>query len=178
MSMEKITKKQQQAYNERILYLFRALQSDLKEYMLKMSKKNGFTGPQTYLIFALYKSPGMNLQELSEKLELSKSTVSGIVDRLVSQGVVTREIPENNRRIVKLSLSESYLKEFRPDQLREVYLQDILMPAPEEDLELVIKGLEKLHELINIDESKKVAFEEELAKLKEKMLCVKNLSDK
>ncbi len=178
MSMKEISKKQQQVYNERIMYLFRALQNDLKEYMLQMSKQHGFTGPQTYLIFALYKVPGMNLQELSEKLELSKSTVSGIVDRLVIQGVVKREIPENNRRSVRLSLSEEFLNTFRPDKHRENYLQDILVSAPKAELEMVIMGLEKLHELINIEPSKKLAFEEELNNFRKKMAPTQNLSEK
>lgn len=43
-------------------------------------------------------------------MNLTKSTVSGIVDRLEKQGVVIREIPKDNRRIVKLSISEDFKK--------------------------------------------------------------------
>jgi DNA-binding MarR family transcriptional regulator len=109
----------------------------------------GFTFPQMFLIFSLNKNPGTNLHDLSKQLELSKSTVSGIVDRLVSQRVVIREIPEEDRRTVKLSLSPDFLKEFNIQEVKDHLLTDLIKDAPVEDLDNIIYGLEKLLELLN-----------------------------
>lgn len=136
-------------YNERILSLFRASQKALKENMTKTSKEHGFTFPQMFLIFCLYKNPGTNLHDLSKQLKLSKSTVSGIVDRLVSQRVVIREIPEEDRRTVKLFLSPDFLKEFNVLEFKDQLIYDMIKDAPVEDLDNIIYGLEKLLEHIN-----------------------------
>ena len=48
----------------------------------------------------------MTLGELSRELELSHSTVSGIVDRLQAKGLVDRRPSPNDRRYVKISLAD------------------------------------------------------------------------
>lgn len=136
-------------YSERIFSLLRASQKSLNENLTKQSKEHGFTFPQMFLIFSLYKNPGTNLHDLSKKLETSKSTVSGIVDRLVSQGVVIREIPEEDRRTVNLSLSPDFLKEFNVSEFKKQFLSDLIKDAPVEDLDNIVYGLEKLLEHIN-----------------------------
>jgi MarR family transcriptional regulator, organic hydroperoxide resistance regulator len=136
-------------HNEKILLLFRTLQKDFKEYLFERSKQYGFTGPQIILMFMLYKNPGISLHELSDQMELSKSTVSGIVDRLVNQGIVMREIPEENRRVIRLSLSPDFLNECNLSEIRDEYLADIIKDASPEELDKIIYGLEKLHELMS-----------------------------
>lgn len=136
------------SYSETIVRLLRTTRKELSEYSFEKSKQFGCTGPQLFLIFILYKNPGINLQELSEKLGLSKSTVSGIVDRLVSQGDVTREIPSENRRSVRLFLSPNFLEKCDLKEIKKQFLTDLFKDATEEDLKLIINGLEKLHELV------------------------------
>ncbi|ODA39895.1 Transcriptional regulator, MarR family [Desulfosporosinus sp. BG] len=117
--------------------------------MCEKSRQYGFTGPQIGLIHGLHKNPFSTLNELSDYLGLSKSTVSGIVDRLVGQGVIIREIPENNRRIVRLSLSPEFETNNVLKELMNKYFADILKEASEEDIEKIISGLEILYTLIN-----------------------------
>lgn len=136
------------SYSETIMRLLRTTRKELSEYSFEKAKQYGCTGPQLFLIFILYKNPGINLQELSEKLGLSKSTVSGIVDRLVSQGDITREIPSENRRCVRLFLSPDFLEKCDLKEIKRQFLTDLIKDASEEDLKSIINGLEKLHELV------------------------------
>ena len=136
-------------YNEKILALFRDVKKVLREYTDKKSQQYGLTSPQMFVIFYLYRNPGINLHDLTKHLELSKSTVSGIVDRLVSQRVVLREIPEENRRTVRLFLSPDFLQEFNIPEFKEQLLSGLIEDASMEDLNSIIYGLEKLLELIN-----------------------------
>lgn len=96
--------------SDKIINLFKIIHKIIGHKFREIAGQFGFTAPQLAVVVHLYKKPGMTLNELSNHLMLAKSTVSGIVNRLVNQGVVTREIPENNRRIVKLSISEEFKK--------------------------------------------------------------------
>ncbi|WP_040412384.1 MarR family transcriptional regulator [Desulfosporosinus sp. OT] len=135
--------------SERVIFLFKSIHKIYRNQMCEKSRQYGFTGPQIGLIYGLHKNPFSTLNELSDYLGLSKSTVSGIVDRLVGQGVIIREIPENNRRIVRLSLSPEFEKNNVLKELMNKYFADILKEASEEDIEKIISGLEILYTLIN-----------------------------
>lgn len=134
--------------SERVVYLFKAVHKIYRDQIYEKSRQYGFTGPQIGLIIGLHKNPYITLKEMSECLGLSKSTVSGMVDRLVGQGVVIREIPEENRRIVRLSLSPDFQKNNVLQELANKYINDTLQDASEEDLDKIITGLEILYRLI------------------------------
>lgn len=135
--------------SERVIFLFKSIHKIIRNQMCEKSRQYGFTGPQIGLIFGLHKNPFSTLNEISQYMGLSKSTVSGIVDRLVGQGVIIREIPEDNRRIVRLSLSPEFEKNNVLKELMNKYFADILKDASEEDMEKIISGLEILYTLIN-----------------------------
>lgn len=115
--------------SERVVYLFKAVHKIYRDQIYEKSRQYGFTGPQIGLIIGLYKNPYITLKEMSECLGLSKSTVSGMVDRLVGQGVVTREIPEDNRRIVRLLLSPEFKKNNILKELTNKYIIESLKDA-------------------------------------------------
>lgn len=133
---------------EKVMTLFKSIQKMYREQFFEKTKQFGFTGPQLGIIFGLHAKPFITLNEMSEHMGLSKSTVSGIVDRLVSQGVVKREIPEDNRRIVRLSLSQDFLNNNDLICLKNNYIFDIVKVASQEDMEIIIAGLDKLNTLM------------------------------
>lgn len=134
--------------SERVAFLFRAIQKIYKQHIFEITKQYGFTGAQFALIVELYKNPFKTLNEMSECLGLTKSTVSGMVDRLVGQGVVIREIPANNRRTVQLSISPEFPKNNGFKELMSQYMTDTIKGASEEEIQKIISGLEILYSLI------------------------------
>jgi DNA-binding MarR family transcriptional regulator len=124
------------------------VQKIYKDLLFEKSRQYGFTGPQIGLIMRLYKNPCLTLNEASKLLGLSKSTVSGIVDRLVAQGVVIREIPEDNRRIIHLSLAPEFSKNNVIKEFKDKFVIDIFENANEEEIEKITSGLEILHRLM------------------------------
>jgi DNA-binding MarR family transcriptional regulator len=80
---------------------------------------------------------------LSERLGLSKSTVSGIVNRLVAQKIVVREIPEENRRTVKLSLEQKFIQVNDLIKLRDQFFAQIVATATVEEVETITAGLDQ-----------------------------------
>ncbi len=59
------------------------------------------------LIAAVPGQPEISLKELADKLSLEKSTVSRTVDGLVKRRFLNRETPSENRRLIKLNLTEA-----------------------------------------------------------------------
>lgn len=71
---------------------------------------NGVSLPQCHALLEVENQENITVTELSEKLTLEKSTVSRTVDNLVKKGYLNREIPEDNRRTVKLQLTKEGAK--------------------------------------------------------------------
>ncbi|BCZ48179.1 MarR family transcriptional regulator [Clostridium gelidum] len=138
---------------DEIIEIFKIIRKSIGFKSEKSAKKYGFTAPQIGVIFHLHMMPSITLQSLSEHMNLTKSTVSGIVDRLEKQGVVTREIPKDNRRIVNLSISEEFKKNNDICKMKKEFMADFISEsiknADPKELEKMIYGLRQLSILLN-----------------------------
>jgi DNA-binding MarR family transcriptional regulator len=112
--------------SDKIINLFKSIHKIIGHKFREIAKQYGFTAPQLAVVIHLYQKPGMTLNELSDHLMLAKSTVSGIINRLVNQGVVTREIPENNRRIIRLSISEKFKEKNDIVHIRQTFISNCI----------------------------------------------------
>lgn len=81
--------------------IFRAIQ----DYSQEVSKKFGITGPQLWALKALFAAGALSLGDLSNKMYLHPSTVSGVVDRLEKKGYVVRDRGQKDRRVVTVALT-------------------------------------------------------------------------
>ncbi|MGA2141737.1 MAG: MarR family transcriptional regulator [Brevinematales bacterium] len=61
-----------------------------KHKMNKAFEKSGLTVPQGMLLAVLGKEGKLNIHELGDRLFMTNSTVSGVVDRLEKLGIVER----------------------------------------------------------------------------------------
>ncbi len=136
-----------------IIGIIRNIQKTIRCKFNECAKKYGFTAPQLAVIIHLYKTPGIALHELSDHMMLTKSTVSGIVDRLAKQGVVVREIPKDNRRIVKLSISEDFTKNNDVGNMEKIFISHIIADSVKnmdtEAVEKMIYGLKQFSDLLS-----------------------------
>lgn len=138
---------------DEIIEIFRSIKKAISFKFEKSAKKYGFTAPQLGVIFHLHVMPSITLQALSEHMSLTKSTVSGIVDRLEKQGVVTREIPKDNRRTVKLSISEEFKKSNDICQMKKKFIADFISESIKntdpEEVEKMLYGLRQFSILLS-----------------------------
>ncbi|HET6565765.1 MAG TPA: MarR family transcriptional regulator [Xanthomonadales bacterium] len=58
-------------------------------------------------------STPLTMSELSRELMVSNGNITGVIDRLVTIGLVQRERPEHDRRIQYIQLTEHGSREFR-----------------------------------------------------------------
>lgn len=115
-----------------------------------MFDESGLTTPQIMLMATLSKHGSMKISELSEKLKLSNSTISGIVDRLENQGYVERVRNKEDRRVVHVSISEKSSK-LTHSAIHEKLEADLTMKldkAKPGEIEDIVKGLETLKSLL------------------------------
>ncbi|GEA12057.1 MarR family transcriptional regulator [Alteromonas sp. KUL49] len=72
----------------------------------KLSKEAGVTGPQLLVLQELARVKGITAKEVATEVNLSQATVTNILDRLESRGVVERVRSEKDKRRVSLFLTE------------------------------------------------------------------------
>ncbi|MCH3965827.1 MAG: MarR family transcriptional regulator [Clostridium sp.] len=137
---------------ERIIAAFKNIHKLLCIKFKENADKYGLTVQQLTVIFYLYKHPDITLNQLSEHMMLTKSTVSGIIDRLTKQGIVARKIPEDNRRIVKLSLSEDFKTSHDIPIMKQKFISnfifDTIKDMERSEIEKFISSLEYFASLI------------------------------
>jgi DNA-binding MarR family transcriptional regulator len=94
----------------RLLRATRLIESEVRE---RFKSKFGATLPRFDVMAALYRRPdGMLMSEISRFLMVSNGNVTGIVDRLVSDGFVVRAQRNGDRRTSFVSLTRKGLSAF------------------------------------------------------------------
>ena len=93
---------------EKTVDLLKSIHHKMSERIYFQAKKLGFSIQEFRILSALRCADAFTLNDLCEKIDLPKSTVSRIVDKLFKKGIVIREIPGNNRRVVSISISPEF----------------------------------------------------------------------
>ncbi|MDT8717781.1 MarR family transcriptional regulator [Clostridium sp. 19966] len=126
----------------------RIMQS-IKRSMDQEFKDINMTGPQGMLIGILLHFNKMKISELSEKLQLSNSTVSGIIDRLENQGLVERTRSKEDRRVVYVNVTPEFKKNAENHFKKiEAKYEELMKEATPEEVESIRKGLRTLENVL------------------------------
>lgn len=100
---------------------------------------------QCHVIIEVGRAGCVSLNDLAGLLGLDKSTLSRITDNLVRQGLAVREPDTEDRRYIKIRLTESGEKMFSDiEQRMEEYYQKIYSSLPPEKRNQVLESLELL----------------------------------
>jgi len=130
--------------------LFQDVMHLFKHNMKKFLGDAGISAPQGMVIGLLSKNKKMKITELSSKLCLSNSTVSGIIDRLEAQEMVVRERSKEDKRVVYVSISPNfeYMHKVFHKQM-EKNVQNIISQGNPEELQKISEGLIALKKLLS-----------------------------
>jgi DNA-binding MarR family transcriptional regulator len=90
---------------EEVMQSLRRIVKALHEYSTSVEKRFGLTGPQLWALWELSRAGTLSLKELSARMHLDPSTVTGVVDRLQKRGLLVRATDPEDRRRVVLSLT-------------------------------------------------------------------------
>lgn len=68
-------------------------------------RKLGLTSPQFDIIVTLGNTPGMTCREVGERTLITKGTLTGVLDRLETKGLLTRSVSSEDRRSFTVKLT-------------------------------------------------------------------------
>jgi len=122
----------------------------IKQSMGQHFNSMSLTGPQGMMMGILSHDGEMKISELSEKIGLSNSTVSGIIDRLEKQGLVERTRSKEDRRVVYVNVSTEFRKNSKENFCKiEKTFEDIMTRATPEEIDTILKGLDTLEQIMD-----------------------------
>ena len=131
----------------RLLRVARAIESELRE---RLRLTFAITLPQFDVMAALARKPdGMKMTELSRFLMVSNGNVTGIIDRLVADGLVAREATAGDRRSVRVRLTDKGVARF--DDMagaHERWIDHLLSEFNKAEAEVLISHFDGLAERI------------------------------
>lgn len=112
-------------------------------------RKLGLSGPEFDVLCTLGNQPGMTFKEIGENTLITKTTLTGVVDRLESKGFVERRPCPDDRRCIRAVLTEKGDKVFRevfPEHVKHLDAQ--LADLAEAQRDDIVAGLQKVRQLL------------------------------
>ncbi len=120
------------------------------ENTLRERLKSDFeaTLPRFDVMAALYRNrEGMTMTRLSERLMVSNGNVTGIVERLVEEGLVYRSANESDRRATLVGLTDAGSRAFsQMAQAHQEWINDLLGPVAPGDIQPLTDLLQGLRD--------------------------------
>ncbi|WP_066257996.1 MarR family winged helix-turn-helix transcriptional regulator [Neobacillus drentensis] len=119
----------------------------IKQKGREMLSTYTITPPQFVALQWLFEDGDMTIGELSNKMYLACSTTTDLVDRMEKNLLVERVKNPNDRRVVRIHLLEEGKRII--DEVikkRQGYLEEVLVNFSTEEIQLLQKGLTKLHQ--------------------------------
>jgi MarR family transcriptional regulator, organic hydroperoxide resistance regulator len=138
--------------------VFKAIQ----DYSQDVSDRLGITGPQLWALKTVFQTDGLSQTELSKKMYLHPSTVSGVVDRLENKGYVVRDRGIQDRRVIKVRLTAEgkNLAKKAPNPAQGKLIHG-LRKLKKAELEIVHNSVQKLVEIVEAENVKATFFFDE-----------------
>ena len=112
--------------------------------------RGNLTGPQRGVMQVLVHADGLSLKELSRRVGLAHSTVSGIVDRLAKRGLAERRPDAADGRATVIVISKM-VRDYLRDTLPAVELHPVLAAlrrAKPAERAAIIQGLRTLRRVV------------------------------
>ena len=82
-----------------------AIEHGLQRSSKRMESTLGVTGPQRLVLRIVREHPGLTARHLADMLHLHASTITGILQRLESKGLLIRERDADDNRCIRLKVA-------------------------------------------------------------------------
>lgn len=129
----------------------------IKEIYLKLNnnisnefRNTRLTIPQLMVVRILAKHKRLKVSEIGEMMNLTKGTISGIIDRLEKQEIILKIRSKEDKRIVYVELAENgkNLALEMKDTMGD-YFDSIFSKCSEEDMKKIFEGLALLKSIVD-----------------------------
>lgn len=129
-------------FNNELLDSFFEINKAIYKLIKHEADRYGITVVQLKALYRISSNPDIGLGDLSEKLRLTNSTVSGVIDRLVHSGLVERVVPPENRRSISIHLTDKgkkLLEEIVSEDSALIKKMNSVMDLPKEELQHLLR---------------------------------------
>jgi len=109
----------------------------------------GFTISQSYILIYLLKSGSLSMNEISEKMNLDRSTITRILDNLIRDGYIEKNRSKNDGRVILASLTPQGKEKTEVlKQKVNQYYKEIIDAVPEGEVLEVVSSVNTLLEAL------------------------------
>lgn len=138
---------------EQVLINLRQIIRATDLYSRRLNKEVGLTAPQLLILQAIRGLGAVSISRLSQQVSLAQATVTSIIDRLESRGLVARHRSTEDRRVVHATLTEDGSKMVleAPTPLQDTFSKRF---AEIDDWEksMIVAALQRVASMMNAEE--------------------------
>jgi len=142
-----------------IMQSLRRIFKAIQDYSHEVSDKFGITGPQLWVLKTISQNENLSLSNLSKRMYLHPSTITGLMDRLEKKGYVARNRDQVDRRVISVQLTPKGKSLIRkapnPVQGKMIYG---LRNLNREELDSIYHSFQKLVEIMEAQNVKVTFF--------------------
>jgi DNA-binding MarR family transcriptional regulator len=145
---------------QQLAQMAETIERDIREIREKLRRpleaqiaRGRITGPQRSVMHAVFQAEGVSLKELCQRVSLSHSTVSGIVDRLVARGMLERQVNSRDRRFTRIVFTRivrDFVAKKMPALTAQPLVRALARSTPGER-KTILKGLQTLRRIIGVE---------------------------
>ncbi len=139
---------------DEILRAIRRVLRQTSKHARLFSRTSGLSVPQALCLRAIAEAEGTEVTavQVGQVVQLSPPTVSRLLDRLESEGLIVRERASEDRRKVRLSLTRQGRKRLRelPTPLQDTFVER-LSQLPQKEQRQLLQSLERVVALLEAE---------------------------
>lgn len=132
-------------YNEldkHLAFLISDLHRLITSAVDKQMTELGLTRSQLRVLLHLLRKDGLSQVEIANNLEIGKSTVGGLIDRLIEKKLIIRKSDKNDARAKRIYLTAKFEKmQGELNLMGNVVMHSLLKDISKKEQELLVKNL-------------------------------------
>ncbi len=111
-------------------------------------RDSDLTVPQADVVFTLGNTDGLTFKEIGEKTLITKGTLTGVIDRLETKGLVKRIACSDDRRCTRVTLTAKGNRVFEKEFPRQIdYLKQRFERLKKSDRRAALQALKTIREI-------------------------------
>ncbi len=98
--------KRKMSFDKRYIFLLSNAHKSLQRYLDRQIEASQLSAVQAGVLFVLAKQQGILIGELAQHLNLAPSAMTGLADRMIKLGLISRQIDQQDKRSQRIYLTD------------------------------------------------------------------------
>jgi len=148
---EKVTQYRDKSYD--VLVTLRQIIRAIDMHSKQLVKRYGLTAPQLMVLKEIMNDHDINIGRVAKKVSLSQATVTNIIDRLETRGLVTRERSSQDKRRVIVRVTDKAREVLKndPSVLQEEFVRNF-KELNDWEQNLILSSIQRIAKMMNAED--------------------------